>query len=146
MFLLENFAFSWPYLSWKDLKLVQTKDHIFFISFFFIAECVDHFYGDSCSSPCGNCLNGRACDKHNGACSNGCKAHFKGPTCDGKNIGNRGCIICLIVMFVVSHPEVVAIMDYHYSLGLPTGIYIWVLWPLSITGILYRTHSDTRHI
>ena len=49
-----------------------------------MAECVDHFYDDSCSSPCGNCLNEKACDKRNGACSNGCKAHFKGPTCDGK--------------------------------------------------------------
>ena len=97
----------------KGFKVSSNKGPYLFYFFFLIAECVDHFYGDSCSSPCGNCLNGRACDKHNGACSNGCKAHFKGPTCDGKNIGNRGCIICLIVMFVVSHPEVLAIMDYH---------------------------------
>ena len=65
-------------------EVSQKAPWVLFFIIFLMAECVDHFYDDSCSSPCGNCLNEKACDKQNGACSNGCKAHFKGPTCDGK--------------------------------------------------------------
>ncbi|XP_062569338.1 platelet endothelial aggregation receptor 1-like, partial [Saccostrea cucullata] len=43
-------------------------------------ECADGYYGQNCSSICGNCLGGR-CDKENGSCLSGCQQNWKEPLC-----------------------------------------------------------------
>ena len=53
-------------------EVSQKAPWVLFFYHVLMAECVDHFYDDSCSSPCGNCLNGKACDKQNETCSYGC--------------------------------------------------------------------------
>lgn len=44
---------------------------------------MDGFYDGNCSSKCGACVNDEVCEKSNGHCSNGCKAHFQLPLCQG---------------------------------------------------------------
>lgn len=44
---------------------------------------MDGFYDGNCSSKCGACVNDEVCEKSNGHCSNGCKAHFQLPLCRG---------------------------------------------------------------
>lgn len=48
------------------------------------AECIDHFYGNTCRSVCGLCKDYKACDKHTGVCQNGCMDHVVGEKCNSK--------------------------------------------------------------
>ncbi|XP_062608945.1 cell death abnormality protein 1-like, partial [Saccostrea cucullata] len=43
-------------------------------------ECADGYYGEICSTQCGNCLYG-VCDKSNGNCPSGCTTNWKTPLC-----------------------------------------------------------------
>ncbi|XP_071083834.1 protein draper-like [Haliotis cracherodii] len=59
-----------------------------------IAACADGVYGIDCTSKCGNCLNGDACNKSTGTCPRGCGAGWMNNTChkvcDDGRYGN-GC-------------------------------------------------------
>lgn len=48
-------------------------------------ECKDGFYGQNCSTACGNCANSAVCNKDNGTCPTGCQENWEKPLCDGKN-------------------------------------------------------------
>ena len=61
--------------------LVQTKQVNIFL-FYFIKECKDNTYGQTCIQVCGNCLNGQQCDHINGNCPNGCDKGTYGGKCD----------------------------------------------------------------
>ena len=49
--------------------------------FFTVTECVAGFYGTSCSSQCGQCLND-PCNHVDGSCTGGCEAGYTGDKCD----------------------------------------------------------------
>lgn len=51
----------------------------------FLAECVNHVYGDTCSSQCGLCKYGEPCNKLNGTCKDGCTENVQGSKCDGRH-------------------------------------------------------------
>lgn len=46
-------------------------------------DCIDGFYKEDCSSECGKCADGKACNKINGTCENGCSSTFLPPLCQG---------------------------------------------------------------
>lgn len=48
----------------------------------FIEECMDGFYNSSCNGVCGQCVNGSACKKDTGHCTN-CSSNFIHPFCKG---------------------------------------------------------------
>lgn len=48
----------------------------------FIEECKDGFYNSSCTEVCGQCVNGSACNKEIGYCSQ-CLNNFEYPFCKG---------------------------------------------------------------
>ncbi|KAK3606132.1 hypothetical protein CHS0354_010761 [Potamilus streckersoni] len=45
-------------------------------------ECVIGTYGQNCSSLCGMCVDGAACDVVTGNCTVGCESGWQGPKCD----------------------------------------------------------------
>ena len=46
--------------------------------------CSPHYYGSDCDIPCGQCRGNDVCHNVTGHCPNGCKQHWTGPRCDGK--------------------------------------------------------------
>ena len=50
-----------------------------------IVVCVSHYYGSECNTPCGQCRGDDVCDSVTGYCPHGCKPHWTGVRCDGKN-------------------------------------------------------------
>lgn len=49
----------------------------------YFVECRDGFYNVTCNQQCGNCNEGKPCDKINGICLNGCSPQFQPPLCKG---------------------------------------------------------------
>lgn len=49
----------------------------------YFVECRDGFYNVTCNQQCGNCNDGKSCDKINGICLNGCSPQFQPPLCKG---------------------------------------------------------------
>lgn len=49
----------------------------------FFSDCIDGFYKENCSSECGKCADGKACNKIDGSCENGCSFNFLPPFCHG---------------------------------------------------------------
>lgn len=48
---------------------------------FITTACTEGFYGEACSSTCGNCLNNDTCYGNTGKCAKGCDAGWKGDVC-----------------------------------------------------------------
>ena len=46
--------------------------------------CSPHYYGYNCNAPCGQCSGDGVCNNVTGDCPRGCKLHWSGPKCDGK--------------------------------------------------------------
>lgn len=57
---------------------------ILVLSYCFVLECKDHFYGSDCLTPCGHCLNNETCEQGTGQCPNGCVPHWQMNKCDSK--------------------------------------------------------------
>ena len=51
--------------------------------YYFVLECLPHYYGSDCNTPCGQCRGNDVCNIMTGYCPNGCKQHWSGPKCDG---------------------------------------------------------------
>ena len=49
-----------------------------------VLVCVANYYGRDCNTPCGQCRGNDVCDNVTGHCPNGCKQHWAGTRCDGK--------------------------------------------------------------
>ena len=51
-----------------------------------IVACDQYYYGPNCNTPCGHCRGDDVCNNETGHCPNGCKPHWMGPECNGKEI------------------------------------------------------------
>ena len=51
---------------------------------FTISVCTPHFYGLDCNTTCGQCSGDAICNDVTGDCPYGCKPHWAGLRCDGK--------------------------------------------------------------
>lgn len=70
------------------IKKVNKQLQYFIVLNFFLhplIACDSHFYGENCSTPCGNCLESKQCQHTNGTCMNGCASGYQGLTCKEGN-------------------------------------------------------------
>ena len=51
-----------------------------------IVGCVPDYFGSDCNTSCGQCRGDDVCNNVTGFCPHGCKPHWTGVRCDGKNI------------------------------------------------------------
>lgn len=77
--ILKKIAFTYDLIFSK-----QIKERICY--YLIHVECDDGTFGTNCSSACGHCHQGQACDKKTGSCPKECDSGYEGIYCNKSKI------------------------------------------------------------